>query len=332
MPLPDTMTAIAITAPGGPEVLKPVSRPLPQAGDSDILIRVAAAGVNRPDLMQRAGVYPPPKDASDLPGLEVAGTVAAVGHDVSRWKVGDEVCALVPGGGYAEFARVHELNALPVPGGLDMIQAAALPETFFTVWHNVFERGHLAEGETLLVHGGASGIGTTAIMLAKAFGANVIVTAGSSEKCQACLKLGANAAFDYRAGDWGPAVAEATGGRGPDLILDMVGGPYIAKNYDAAAIDGRIVQIAFLEGSKVEIDFTRLLTKRLTHTGSTMRPQSVASKARIARALEEKVWPLLAAGSFRPVIHATFPLAEAAKAHALMEEGNHIGKIVLTVE
>jgi putative PIG3 family NAD(P)H quinone oxidoreductase len=329
--LPQTMTAIAIREPGGPDVLTAQRRPLPVLGDSDILIRVAAAGVNRPDLLQRAGVYPPPKGASDLPGLEVAGTVAAVGPDVSRWKVGDPVCALTNGGGYAEYAAVHESNALPVPGGLEMRQAAALPETYFTVWHNVFERGHLSEGETLLVHGGSSGIGTTAIMLGKAFGATVIVTAGSGEKCEACRRLGADFAIDYKLTDWLAGVKEVTGGRGADLILDMVGGPYVTRNYDAATVDGRIVQIAFLQGAKVELDLTRLMTKRLTHTGSTMRPQPISAKARIARALELKVWPLLGAGSCRPVIHATFPLLEAAAAHAMLEEGAHVGKIVLTV-
>ena len=329
--LPQTMTAMAIREPGGPEVLTAERRPLPVLGDSDILIRVAAAGVNRPDLLQRAGVYPPPKGASDLPGLEVAGTVAAVGPDVARWKIGDRVCALTAGGGYAEFAGVHESNALPVPAGLEMKQAAALPETYFTVWHNVFERGHLGEGETLLVHGGSSGIGTTAIMLGKAFGATVIVTAGSAAKCEACRRIGADFAIDYKTTDWLAGVKEATGGRGADLILDMVGGPYVTRNYDAAAMDGRIVQIAFLQGARVDIDLTRLMTKRLTHTGSTMRPQPISAKARIARALEHKVWPLLGAGSFRPVIHATFPLQEAAAAHALLEEGSHVGKIVLTV-
>ncbi|MDQ0393568.1 NAD(P)H-quinone oxidoreductase [Labrys monachus] len=329
--LPDAMTAIAISRPGGPEVLVPERRPVPRPGESEIVIRVAAAGVNRPDVFQRAGSYPPPKGASDLPGLEVAGEVAAVGAAVTRWRPGDKVCALTPGGGYAEYALVDASNALPVPAGLDMIHAAALPETFFTVWHNLFQRGRLAEGETVLIHGGSSGIGTTAIMLAKAFGATVIVTAGSPEKCDACRKLGADIAIDYKAGDWLPAVKEATQGRGPDVILDMVGGSYIARNYEAAAFDGRIVSIAFLEGSKVEIDFVRLMTKRLTHTGSTLRAQSTAAKAVIARAVEDKVWPLLAAGRCRPLVHATFPLAEAAAAHALMETSSHIGKIVLTV-
>jgi putative PIG3 family NAD(P)H quinone oxidoreductase len=329
--LPSTMTVIAITRPGGPEVLVPELRPLPKPGDTEILIRVAAAGVNRPDVFQRAGSYPPPKGASDLPGLEVSGEVAAIGAGVSRWKVGDKVCALTPGGGYAQYALVDASNTLPLPAGLDMIEAAAVPETFFTVWHNVFQRGHLAQGETLLIHGGSSGIGTTAIMLAKAFGAIVIVTAGSPEKCAACRKLGADIAIDYKADDWAPAVKEATGGRGPDVILDMVGGGYIAKNYEVVAFDGRIVNIAFLEGSKVEIDFVRLMVKRLTHTGSTLRAQATSAKAAIARAVEEKVWPLLAAGRCRPLIHTTFPLAEAARAHALMETSAHIGKIVLTV-
>jgi NADPH:quinone reductase len=331
MPIPDTMTAIAISAPGGPEVLKPETRPVPQPADGEILVHVAAAGVNRPDLLQRAGLYPPPKDASDLPGLEVSGEVVATGHDVTRSKVGDAVCALVAGGGYADYVAVHETNALPVPAGLSMVEAAALPETYFTVWHNVFERGRLAEGETLLVHGGSSGIGSTAIMLGRAFGATVLVTAGSDEKCKACVDLGANHAFNYKTSDWVAAAREATGGRGPDLILDMVGGDYIARNYEVAALDGRIVQIAFLEGATVTLDLTRLMVKRLTHTGSTLRPQNLAAKARIARALEEKVWPLLAVGSLKPVIHATLPLAEAARAHAMMEDGQHVGRIVLTV-
>ena len=329
--LPQSMTAIAIREPGGPEVLVPERRPLPTPGDSDILIRVAAAGVNRPDLLQRAGSYAPPKGASDLPGLEVAGTVAAIGPDVSRWKIGEAVCALTPGGGYAEYVAVHESNALPVPASLEMAQAAALPETYFTVWHNVFERGALGEGETLLVHGGSSGIGTTAIMLGKAFGATVIVTVGSPEKGEACRKLGADTALDYNAGDWVAGVKEATGGRGADLILDMVGGPYVPRNYEAAAVDGRIVQIAFLQGAQVHLDLSRLMVKRLTHTGSTLRPQTIAAKARIARALEHKVWPLIGAGRCRPVIHKTFALQEAAAAHALLEAGIPIGKIVLIV-
>jgi NADPH2:quinone reductase len=305
---------------------------VPVPGEGEVLIRVAAAGVNRPDVLQRAGAYPPPKDASDLPGLEVAGEIAALGGELTRWSVGDKVCALTPGGGYAPFVAVHESNVLPVPAGLGMVEAAALPETFFTVWHNVFERGRLAEGETLLVHGGSSGIGTTAIMLAKAFGATVVATAGSAEKCEACRRLGADVAIDYKAGDWAPQVMEATGGLGANVILDMVGGPYTARNYAVAALEGRIVQIAHQAGAKVEIDLSRLMMRRLTHTGSTLRAQPVSSKARIARGLEEKVWPLLAAGRCRPVIDRTFPLTEAAEAHRLMESGGHIGKIVLTLE
>ncbi len=331
MTVPDMMTVVAIHTPGGPEVLVAERRPVPVLEDGDVLIKVAAAGVNRPDVLQRAGAYPPPKGASDLPGLEVAGEVVALGKGVARWKIGDQVCALTPGGGYAEYALAHETNALPVPAGLDMIRAAALPETFFTVWHNVFQRGGLLPGETLLVHGGSSGIGTTAIMLGKAFGATVVVTAGSAEKCEACRELGADAAIDYKAGDWVPAVKAATGGIGPNLILDMVGGPYIAQNYAVVANDGRIVNIAFLQGSKVEIDFTRLMMKRLIHTGSTLRAQPVAAKAAIARELEAKVWPLLAEGRCLPLIFASFPLAEAGKAHALMESSAHIGKIMLTV-
>ena len=329
--LPGSMIAIAITEPGGPQVLKAERRTVPLPGEREILVRVAAAGVNRPDVLQRAGLYPAPKGASDLPGLEVAGEVAATGSGVGRWKPGDSVCALTPGGGYAEFALVDESNALPVPGGMRMDEAAAVPETFFTVWHNVFERGRLEAGETLLVHGGASGIGTTAIMLAKAFGARVVVTAGTDEKCDACRALGADVAVNYRNGDWVPAVKEATGGRGADVILDMVGGAYIEKNYQAAAIDGRIVNIAFLQRSRVEVDYMRLMMKRLTHTGSTLRAKSVEAKARIAAELESKVWPLLAEGKCRPLIHARFPLAAAGDAHALMESNAHIGKIVLTV-
>lgn len=329
--LPATMTAIAISRPGGPEVLVPQERPVPQPGEGEILIRVAAAGVNRPDVLQRAGAYPPPKGASDLPGLEVAGEVVGVGPKVARWHIGDKVCALTPGGGYAPYVVTEAGHALPVPAGLDMAQAAAIPETFFTVWHNVFQRGRLTSGETLLIHGGSSGIGTTAIMLAKAFGASVIITAGSPEKCETCRKLGADVAIDYKTEDWATAVKQATDGRGPDVILDMVGGSYIAKNYEVAALEGRIVNIAFLQGSKVEIDFVRLMTKRLSHMGSTLRAQSTQAKAAIAAAVEEHAWPLLAQGRCRPLIHAVFPLAEAAKAHALMESSSHSGKIVLTV-
>jgi len=326
---PKTMNAVEITTPGGPDVLKLTQRPVPTPGAGEVLVRVTAAGVNRPDVLQRAGSYPPPPGASDLPGLEIAGEVVAAGDGARRFPVGARVCALVAGGGYAEYAVVHESNALPVPAGFSDIEAAALPETFFTVWTNVFERGGLVAGETLLVHGGTSGIGTTAIMLAKAFGAKVFATAGTDEKCAECLRLGADLAINYRTQDFAKEVKSATGGAGVEVILDMVGGDYIQKNYEAAAMDGRIVQIAFLNGPKATVDFTRLMVKRLTHTGSTLRARPVAAKASIARALEEKVWPLLAAKTIRPVIHARFPLAEAAAAHALMESSAHVGKIML---
>ncbi|MCX5496570.1 NAD(P)H-quinone oxidoreductase [Kaistia dalseonensis] len=329
--IPATMTAIAIDEPGGPDVLKPVERPVPHPFEGEILIAVEAAGVNRPDILQRMGGYPPPKGASDLPGLEVAGHVAAIGRNVMRYKVGDAVMALVAGGGYAEYVAVHETNALPVPEGLSMIEAAAIPETFFTVWSNVFERGGLKAGETLLVHGGTSGIGTVAIQLAKAFGARVITTVGSAEKCAACLSLGADRAINYQKEDFVVETKAATDGHGADVILDMVGGDYIERNYEAAAPDGRIVQIAFLNGSSAEVDFRRLMMKRLTHTGSTLRPRPVAFKAGIARALEEHVWPLLAARRVLPQIDQTFPLRDAAGAHRRMESSAHIGKIVLTV-
>jgi NADPH2:quinone reductase len=330
--LQTTMTAIAIKVPGGPEALVPETRPLPKPGPGEILIRVAAAGVNRPDVIQRQGLYPPPPGASDLPGLEVAGEVAALGEGAHRFALGDKVCALVPGGGYAQFCKTHQTSALPVPEGLTMLEASAIPETFFTVWTNVFDRGRLRQGETFLVHGGSSGIGTTAIMLAKAFGARVIATAGSQEKCDSCRKLGADVAINYRTEDFVAAVKAATGGHGADVILDMVGGDYVARNYDAAAEEGRIVQIAFLKESKVTLDLRRLMMKRLIHTGSTLRPRTVEEKAAIARSLEEKVWPLLRQGRCKPVIHAVFKLAEAPKAHALMESSAHIGKIVLEVD
>lgn len=323
------MTAIAITTPGGPEVLKPVSlaRPEPQAGE--ILVKVAAAGVNRPDVLQRQGGYPPPPGAPATPGLEIAGEVAVVGPGVKRYRVGDKVCALVPGGGYAEYCLAAEDNALPVPAGLTMVEAAGLPETFFTVWTNVFDRAGLKAGETFLVHGGSSGIGTTAIMLGKAFGARVFATAGSAEKCAACVALGATVAIDYRKEDFVKAVKDGTDGKGADVILDMVGGDYIPRNLAAAAMHGRIVSIAFLRGSKAEVDFLPMMLKRLTLTGSTLRPRSVAEKAQIARSLEEKVWPLIAQGKIKPQIFKTFPLADAAQAHALMETSAHVGKIVL---
>lgn len=329
-PLPATMTAIEISQPGEPDVLVPVQRPLPSPGAGEILIRVAAAGINRPDAMQRRGHYPPPPGVTDIPGLEVAGEVAACGPGAQRYAVGDRVCALVPGGGYAEYCVAHESIALPLPEGFSAVQAAALPETFFTVWSNVFERGRLQPGENLLVHGGSSGIGTAAIALGKAFGATVIVTVGSEEKRQACLQLGADCAINYRTEDFVEETRAATAGRGADVILDMIAGDYVARNYAAAALDGRIVQIATQHGSAKSLSVLPLITKRLIHTGSALRPRPVPEKAAIAAALAQHVWPLLNAGRVRPVIHSTFALAEAARAHALMESNAHIGKIVLT--
>jgi NADPH2:quinone reductase len=327
---PDAMRAVVARGSGGPEVLQVIERPVPQPGPGEILVEVAAAGVNRPDVLQRKGGYPPPPGAPDTLGLEIAGAVVALGPGATRFPLGTRVMALVPGGGYAEYAAVHETNALAVPEALPLVEAGAIPETFFTVWTNVFERGRLRAGEVLLVHGGTSGIGTTAIMLAKAFGATVIATAGSHAKCDACLQLGADFAVNYRTADFVERTKAFTGGRGADVILDMVGGSYIPRNHESAAQDGRIVQIAFLESSRVELDFRLLMQKRLTHTGSTLRPRSVAEKALIARALEDKVSPLWTAGRCRPVIDSTFPLAEVAKAHAHMDGGEHIGKIVLT--
>jgi NADPH:quinone reductase len=329
--LPSRMTAIAIRAPGGPEVLVPEERAVPNPNAGEVLVKVTAAGVNRPDVMQRLGSYPPPPGASDIPGLEIAGEVVALGAGATRYKTDDKVTALVAGGGYAEYCPVHESNALSAPTTLSPIEAAAIPETFFTVWHNVFDRGRLESGETLLVHGGTSGIGTTAIQLAKAFGARVITTAGTAEKCDACRKLGADVAVNYRSEDFVAATKAATGGKGADLILDMVGGDYIERNYEAAAVEGRIVQIAFQGSPKANVNFVRIMLKRLTHTGSTLRARSVSDKATIARALETNVWPLIAAGKVKPVIYRTFPLREASAAHALMETSTHIGKIVLTV-
>ena len=329
--LPQTMTAIGFDAPGGPDVLKAQQRPVPQPGPGQILVHVAVAGINRPDVLQRMGGYAPPPGASDIPGLEIAGRIVVLGEGVSRYEVGDQVCALVAGGGYAEYAVVHEDNALPIPSGLSLEEAGALPETYFTVWTNVFQRGGLKKGESFMVHGGTSGIGTTAIQLAKAFGATVLATAGSDDKCAACRDLGADHAINYRTEDFVAAAKAATGGRGVNLILDMVGGDYINRNYDAAAESGRIVQIAFLNGPKAEVNFSRLMLKRLTHTGSTLRPRTIPEKAAIARELEEKVWPLLTEGRCKPVIHARFPLAQAAEAHRLMESNAHIGKIVLMV-
>jgi NADPH2:quinone reductase len=329
--LPDRMTTIGIRQPGGPEVLMPQSRPVPEPAAGEILVKVNAAGVNRPDVMQRMGLYPPPQGATDIPGLENAGDEVARGAEVTRWKNGDSVMALVVGGGYAEYCLAHESHALPVPPNLSPIEAAAIPETFFTVWHNVFERGRLTAGETLLIHGGSSGIGTTAIQLAKAFGARVVTTAGSPEKCAACLALGADIAVNYKTEDFVAATKDVTDKRGADVILDMIGGEYINRNYEAAAVDGRIVQIAFQSSSRANVDFLRLMLKRLTHTGSTLRARAVADKGAIARAVEAKALPLIAAGKVKPVIDSTFRLAEAAAAHARMERSEHIGKIVLTL-
>lgn len=328
MTLPTSMTAVEITSHGGPEVLQPVTVPVPTPKAGEILIKVAYAGVNRPDALQRAGLYNPPPDASPLPGLEAAGTVAAVGPGVARWSVGDAVTALLPGGGYAEYVTTYADHALPVPDGMPMDQAAALCETYFTVWSNVFRRGGLKAGERFLVHGGSSGIGTTAIQLAALRGARVFTTAGSADKCTACVSLGAEAAWNYREVDFVDAM-RAQGGA--DVILDMVGGDYLPRNVTALADDGRLVQIAFLQGPKVEMNFTQMMTRRLTLTGSTLRPQSVAAKAAIARDLEADVWPHLASRRIAPVMDSEFALADAAQAHARMEGSTHIGKIVLKV-
>src|SRR5438552_1238859 len=323
------MIAIEIARPGGPEALRRQELPIPEPLAGQVLVKVEAAGVNRPDILQRQGAYPPPAGAPATPGLEVAGRVTALGQGVQRYKPGDAVLALVPGGGYAQYCVAAEDNALPVPRGLSMIEAGAIPETFFTVWTNVFERAALKPGETLLVHGGSSGIGTTAITLANALGSRVIATAGSAEKCKACEALGAIRAANYRDEDFVGIVKSETGGKGADVILDMVGGDYIARNIQAAAMHGRIVNIAFLKGSKVDLELLPIMLKRLTLTGSTLRPRTIAEKAEIARALEAKVWPLIEAGRVKPQIFRTFPLAEAAQAHRLMETSAHIGKIVL---
>jgi NADPH:quinone reductase len=327
--LPSMMTAIGLPVPGGPEALIVETRPVPQPKSGEVLVKVHAAGVNRPDVLQRKGLYPPPPGAPDIPGLEIAGVVVALGAGVQRYALGDKVCALVPGGGYADYCVAHESNVLPVPTGFSFEEAAGIPETFFTVWTNVFERGALKAGETLLIHGGTSGIGTTAIMLAKEFGARVIVTVGSDDKKQAALALGADHAIVYRSEDFVEKTLAFTDQRGADVILDMVGGDYIGRNYRAAARDGRIVQIAFQAGSKVEVDFSLLMMKRLVHTGSTLRPRSVAEKAVIAAALEAKVWPVFEKSRCKPQIFAVFPLEEASAAHRMMEEGAHIGKIIL---
>lgn len=329
--LPTSMTGIALDGRGGPEVLKPTSMPVPVPGPGQLLVKVAAAGVNRPDIQQRMGAYPPPAGHSPLPGLEIAGEVVAIGQSAQRWKIGDKVCALVNGGGYAEYAIAEDVQALPIPAGISMEQAGGIPETYFTVWNNVFERGALEAGDWFLVHGGSSGIGTTAIQLAKAFGARVITTAGSAEKCRICRELGADVAVNYKAEDFVAVTKEATGGHGIDVILDMVGGAYTEKNILAAAEDGRIVQIATLAGPETTFTLARLMMKRLTLTGSTLRPRTRDIKARFGRALEKKVWPLLASGRVKIVMDSTFPLADAAGAHRRMETSEHVGKIVLTV-
>ena len=324
------MSVIEIQHSGGPEVLLLAFHPVPQPGSECILVRVEAAGVNRPDVLQRRGLYPPPPGASEIPGLEIAGEVVALGEGTKRFNIGDKVCALVAGGGYAEYCIVHESNALPVPPGLSMIEAAALPETFFTVWANLFQRGKLRMGETVLVHGGASGIGTTATMLAKAFGARVIVTVGSEEKQEACLRLGADLAINYHSQDFVEETKRFTNGKGADVVVDIIAGDYVARNYKVAALNGRIIQIGVQNGPARELNLMPMLAKRLTHTGSTLRSRSIQEKAQIADELEQNVWPLLEQGKLKPLIFRSFRLEEAAKAHTLMESGAHIGKIVLT--
>ncbi len=329
--LPDTMKAVEITGKGGPEVLVPGTRKVPAPPPGEVLVKVAAAGVNRPDVMQRQGNYPPPPGITDIPGLEIAGTVAALGAGVSGWRVGDELCALVAGGGYAEYCAAPVPQCLPVPAGLGVVEAAALPETFFTVWDNLFTRGKLQAGETVLVHGGAGGIGTTAIQLACAKGATVIVTAGTAEKCKACEALGALRAINYNEEDFVDVVGQVTDGEGVNVVLDMIGGDYVTRNLNALAVDGRLVQIAIQHGTKAQVVMHLIMTKRLTVTGSTLRARPVAAKGAIARALRENVWPLIEAGRVKPEIFATFSLEKAMDAHALMDSGAHIGKIVLTV-
>jgi NADPH:quinone reductase len=329
--LPAQMTVIGISKPGGPEVLVPETRAVPVPGPGEILVKVHAAGVNRPDVSQRSGSYPPPPGASDLPGLEISGEVVALGADVKKHKLGDQVMSLVAGGGYAQYCIAQDAQAMTVPPALPMLEAGATAETLMTVWHNVFERGGLQPGETLLIHGGSSGIGTMATQLAKAFGSKVIVTVGSKEKADACLKLGADRAINYKTEDFVAEVKAATGGAGANVILDMVGGDYVERNYDAAAMDGRIVQIAFLGGPKTTINFTKLMVKRLHHTGSTLRPRSNADKAAMVAAIEAKVMPLFREGRIKPLMDSTFPLEKAADAHRRMETSEHIGKIVLVV-
>ncbi len=328
--LPATMTAIEIKEPGEPDVLVPVERPLPEVASGEVLIKVAAAGVNRPDVLQRTGGYPPPPGASDIPGLEIAGEIVALGAGVTEHKAGDQVTALVAGGGYAEYCAAPAPQCLPFPKGFSAVQAAALPETFFTVWTNVFDRGGLKAGEVLLIHGGSSGIGTTAIQLASRMGARVFATAGSAEKCKACEELGAERAINYRDEDFVKVAKELTDGKGVNVVLDMVGGSYVQRNISALAPDGRLCYIAFLGGSKAEVNLAPVMLKRITISGSTLRARSVEFKAEIAQNLKKTVWPLLESGEVAPVIHQTFPLREASKAHSMMESSAHIGKIVLT--
>jgi NADPH2:quinone reductase len=330
-PQPVEMNVVEIAAPGGPEQLKIARRAVPKPGDEEVLVKVAAAGVNRPDVMQRQGRYPPPAGASDLPGLEVAGEIVALGAKVSGLSIGDKVTALLPGGGYAEYAVAAAPLCLPVPGGISMVEAAAIPETFFTVWTNLFDRGRCKAGDTVLIHGGTSGIGTTAIQLAAAWGARVFATAGSDDKARACERFGAVRGINYRTEDFVEVIRADTKGAGVDVTLDMVAGSYLARNLEIAALEGRVVVISLLGGSRAEINLGMILTKRLTLTGSTLRIRTVAQKAEVAAAVRKNIWPLLAAGRVRPVIHATFPLAEAGEAHRLMETSNHIGKIVLTI-
>ncbi|MDE1461777.1 NAD(P)H-quinone oxidoreductase [Spartinivicinus poritis] len=325
------MKAVEITSPGGPEVLSIAERTTPEPKTGEVLIKVAAAGINAPDLLQRKGKYPPPPDASDIPGLEVAGEVVKVGEHVTQLNVGDNVCALLSGGGYAEFAVAAADLCLPIPKNFSMVEAAALPETFFTVWHNVFERGQLTAGETLLIHGGSSGIGTTAIQLAIAKGATVFVTAGTKEKCDLCLKLGTSAAINYREEDFVEKIKNLTENKGVNLIVDMVGGDYFSRNLSCLTVEGRLVQIGMQHGATSEISLWQIMSKRLTITGSTLRVRSVKDKAKITAALKQEVWPLLNSGTVKPVIYSTFPLAEAKQAHQLMEDGKHAGKVVLTV-
>ena len=325
------MIAIEIREPGEPDVLVPAERPCPSPTAGEVLIRVAAAGVNRPDVFQRRGRYPPPAGASDIPGLEVAGTIEALGADVREWRVGDTVCALVAGGGYAEYCTAPAPQCLPVPRGLDVVAAAAIPETFFTVWTNVFERGRLRSGESILVHGGSSGIGTTAIQIARARGARVFATAGTAEKCAACERLGAQPCINYREADFADVITRLTGGHGVDVVLDMVGGEYFPRNLEVLAVEGRLVEIATLHGAKAELNIQTLMQRRLTVTGSTLRARPVAEKGAIARAVREHVWPLLESGAVQPIVFKTFPLRDAAAAHRLMESGEHIGKIVLVI-